>query len=129
MFSPSVIFLSWLKTTQTIQNPIASRISSDIINKGVPPGFCSRIITFYFIFKWLEIYIKYILKNCKYNYYANDLLIYTHVESKYLHNGINVVNDDIKKTFNWNIVNKLIIKKDLTHDNGYNKIYQKHCIQ
>jgi len=41
------------------------------------------------------------LQHCKYNFYADDLLIYMHAKVKNIYEAIYEMNEDINRTIQW----------------------------
>lgn len=113
-FSDSV--LGWIysyltERTQAVKDNIKGKISSlSAVKAGVPQGSVLGPLLF-------TLYLSdfgNILRYCKYNFYADDLQIFTHCKPKDLHDAIADVNDDIASIHHWTTCNKLLLNSSKT---------------
>ena len=103
--------LKWLRDylhrrTQAVRDPVSGEISSKVtVTRGVPQG--SVLGPLLFVLYLLD--FGTVLKNCKYCFYADDLLIYLHADPSMLNNEIRKVNEDIVRVVEWAANNKLTL--------------------
>lgn len=96
---------------QAVWDPLSGRMSSNrLVSRGVPQGSVLGPLLF-------SLYLKdfgTVPHHCKYNFYADDLLIYIHTEPRLLAEAIEKVNSDIDMTIQWATENKLTINPKKT---------------
>jgi len=113
-FSSSV--LRWLCAylvyrQQTVRDPVSRERSSFMTTTaGVPQGSVLGPLLFVL---YLTNFNK-ILHYCKYNFYADDLLIYLHVEPKNLADAVRMINTDISNVADWSSENGLSLNSKKT---------------
>lgn len=113
-FSNSV--LRWMCSylfgrTQAVRDTYSNTVSAQLpINKGVPQGSVLGPLLF-------SLYVSdfgTILRECRYNYYADDLLVYLHTEPSLLGEALNKINMDICNVVNWATSNGLKLNASKT---------------
>lgn len=113
-FSGSVLcwIISYLTDRmQAVRDPIENKISTLAnIRVGVPQDFVLGPLLFTLYISDLKNALCY----CKYNFYADDLQIYSHCEPRDLHKCISEVNEDIKSINEWTKNNGLMLNPDKT---------------
>ncbi|KMQ88324.1 rna-directed dna polymerase from mobile element jockey-like protein [Lasius niger] len=97
--------------TQAVRNAIENTTSSLVpVRTGVPQGSVLGPLLF-------TLYLsdfRQVLKHCKYNYYADNLLVYLHGKPKDLVEVIGKVNEDIEAILGWTQANGLILNSEKT---------------
>lgn len=116
--------LCLFKSKKSVRDLITGKILSEIfIGSDVSP----RSLFWDLFILYLNDF-RHILRNCKYNYYADDLFIYFHAKSKNLPKVIREVNDNIVRVIDWTTENNCQSEEDLNHDYGYSKIHYQHYV-
>lgn len=113
-FSCSVLrwFYSYLSSRrQAVKDPCQETISSyTVVEAGVPQGSVLGPLLF-------TIYtsdLSSCLRHCRYNSYADDLVIYLHWDPHDVHNGIKRITEDIQRINEWSISNAMVINSTKT---------------
>jgi len=97
-----------MQAVQDVSNNIMS--SFRIVSKGVPQGSVLGPLLFVL---YLSDFGE-ILRHCKYNFYADDLMIYLHAEPGDLTRAIEQLNEDIRHVEDWACRNQLSLNSDKT---------------
>ena len=109
--------LRWLcdylcRRTQAVRDPVSGEISAmNVVTRGVPQGSVLGPLLFTLYLSDFSA----VLKNCKYGFYADDLLIYVHAEPGTLNNAILKMNEDIVRVVEWASSNKLTLNAKKTN--------------
>lgn len=99
--------MSWRAVKDVVDDNMSAVLR---IGTGVPQGSILGPLLF-------SLYLsdfRSVLRNCNYNYYADDLQLYLYCEPRDLCDAIRKVNEDIEAVLEWSYANKLILNPDKT---------------